>query len=155
MGLRGMIQKTTSIRGERAERKRRRTRGQDEGPSPPKRPAWLSQQAAAVWTASLRDLLAAGMVIQKADAEALATYCDLTAQARELSALAASEANPTAKLKYLRLAKALRKDSLLFSDRLGLTPSSRARLGVHPPKALTRNRWSDFRREIENPYAGM
>jgi len=142
MGLRGPIQNPHSIRGERAQRG-----GAAKVASPsagPSSPAWLSGEALAIWKTTLRDLLAAGMVLQKVDGEALASYCDMVAQARELSALAGGESNPTAKLKYLRLAKSLRKDALLFADRLGLSPASRLRLGIkpEPPPTPMDEKWA-------------
>lgn len=84
-------------------------------------PAWLNAAALAVWAETVKN--AEGVkLLDKLDTDTLAIYCDAVAQLRKN----ASKKRRT--VVDITLQQAWARIILQYADRLGLTPSARARL---------------------------
>ena len=93
-------------------------------------PSWLSKGALQIWrrvTASVKDI----ELLDNMDTEILAMYCDAVSEYRKLS---------QQKLKSnddIKAMQAYSRISISYADKLGLTPSARARLvKKHADKVL-------------------
>jgi P27 family predicted phage terminase small subunit len=97
-------------------------------------PMWLDDEARQVWKKTLKDL--SGLdILDKVDEEALAVYCDAVVRHREatlfirekgyvvISGSGAETVSP-----YVKAAQSYARIIAQFADKLGLTPTGRARL---------------------------
>lgn len=119
MGSRGPIAKSGGVRAERARKRKRPT----PPGSTPERPAWLPEDAAAVWDAVLCDLQDAGVIVARIDAHSIAMFA-LTIQE---TAKAAAKGDTKTAARFGR-------DLLQWAGAIGATPAARLRMAIQPQK---------------------
>jgi P27 family predicted phage terminase small subunit len=106
-------------------------------------PDWLSEDARKVWDATRRKLKGI-QLLDNLDTELLAVYCDAVANYRAASKFLKAvdeEGNPRATLDDVKSCQAWARIVFSSSDKLGLSPTARARLAkkkaeVQPPSEL-------------------
>ena len=97
-------------------------------------PMWLDDEARQVWKKTIKDL--SGMdILDKVDEEALAVYCDavvrhraVTLKIREFGYISISGAGTETVSPYVKAAQSYARIIAQYADKLGLTPTGRARL---------------------------
>jgi phage terminase small subunit len=151
MGLRGPVRDPNSRRGRQAARKAQR-KAENEAllaqkqaqpkvvqlPSPadaPVCPEWLTDAAKVVWKDLLDRLLAAEVPVKGVDGYALAMAADALSSAAEWTQLKNSpEMTIETRLGISKLVQQYQSAARSWFDRIGATPTSRARMGVKVSK---------------------
>lgn len=94
-----------------------------------KMPDWLDENAAAVWKKTIKDMKDLDL-LDRADEDVLAVYCNAVARHKEYScqALKKMKKSPLASVEMTRAAQSFARLIIQYADKLGLNPNSRARL---------------------------
>ena len=129
-GSRGPLTLATSRRGER-ERKKQKDAGNVIVKSPEK-PDWLPPTATDIWDATIEDLEAARVPLERVDGHAIGFYVLCVCQTAQ--AVLAGDTKLSARLS---------RDAIGWAGLIGATPTSRARLGIKPQLSPKPSKWDE------------
>jgi P27 family predicted phage terminase small subunit len=118
-----------ALRGNLGRRSRRRILAPEIAPDPPMPPAHLCPAARIVWIRLAPSLVMYGL-LSELDHDLFAGYCEATVAWEAAKALVVTAEKDADKHRHARVARQNLRSMAELSDRLGLSPTARLRLGI-------------------------